>query len=127
MTTDPVLFPRVGTFHRSTFPLLHFSTVSRAEAPEVVSREESQKAEDRIEEVIEMNELKNAVEALVKHPLFRAGVESVIELVRRDMKEHTSDEADAALRIAVMLDYLIRVEKLVDLVEGSKIPVVREA
>ena len=74
-----------------------------------------------------MNELKNAVEALLKHPLFRAGIESVIELVRRDMKEHTSDEADTALRIAVMLDYLVRVEKLVDLLEGAKIPVVREA
>jgi hypothetical protein len=74
-----------------------------------------------------MNELKNAVEVLLKHPIFRAGIESVIELVRRDMKEHTSDEADAAIRIAVMLDYLVRVEKLVDLVEGAKIPVVREA
>ncbi len=74
-----------------------------------------------------MNELKSAVEALLKHPIFRAGIESVIELVRRDMDEHTSAEADITIRIAVMLDYLVRVERVADLVEGAKIPAVREA
>jgi hypothetical protein len=127
LTTDPVSLPKVGTFHRSVVSSRIVESFLGAKLPRLFPQRDREESEDRIEEVNEMNELKSAVEALLKHPIFRAGIESVIELVRRDMDEHTSAEADITIRIAVMLDYLVRVERVADLVEGAKIPAVREA